>query len=351
MLKFFRTIRQKLLAESRFTKYLIYAVGEIFLVVIGILIALQVNNWNESSNRAIGFKTSLTQLYTAIKIDSEYIYSFRQELIKQIEWIDKIQQNPNSIESKKLLHILYYLDTNPEPISSETAFHLANLEFDPNDKGQNQLAEQISSFVNNGMFTITENRRNAHLAPLLEALGIPSLPTSFRYTSINNFEDIDTSFFSTQDVEDLNNLLTTRAFHNALKSLKLSKQLLTNVSIENYYEDSQSILKSIQQYYPKVKLLLDDIGIIGNALETDWYKSVPMNLVDAQKGIWTLNVQLKDGFIKFRARDSWKNNWGGNLFPTDRLIMNGNNIPVEAGYYKVEINLEDNLYSFTKMEQ
>ena len=126
---------------------------------------------------------------------------------------------------------------------------------------------------------------------------------------------------------------------------------MTNVSIENYYEDSQSILKSIQQYYPKVKLLLDDIGIIGNALETDWYKSVPMNLVDAQKGIWTLNVQLKDGFIKFRARDSWKNNWGGNLFPTDRLIMNGNNIPVEAGYYKVEINLEDNLYSFTKMEQ
>lgn len=47
MLKLFRKIRRQLLSESRFTKYSIYAAGEIFLVVVGILIALQVNNWNE----------------------------------------------------------------------------------------------------------------------------------------------------------------------------------------------------------------------------------------------------------------------------------------------------------------
>ncbi len=46
MLKFFRQIRQRLLNENRFSKYLLYAVGEILLVVMGILIALQVNNWN-----------------------------------------------------------------------------------------------------------------------------------------------------------------------------------------------------------------------------------------------------------------------------------------------------------------
>ena len=46
MIKFFRKIRQQLLVQNRFRKYLIYAIGEIFLVVIGILIALQVNNWN-----------------------------------------------------------------------------------------------------------------------------------------------------------------------------------------------------------------------------------------------------------------------------------------------------------------
>jgi hypothetical protein len=54
MVSFFRKIRQQLLshlpagkAGNRVTRYLVYAFGEIFLVVIGMLIALQVNNWNE----------------------------------------------------------------------------------------------------------------------------------------------------------------------------------------------------------------------------------------------------------------------------------------------------------------
>ena len=46
MLRFLRTLRHRMLAENRVSKYLLYAVGEILLVVIGILIALQVNNWN-----------------------------------------------------------------------------------------------------------------------------------------------------------------------------------------------------------------------------------------------------------------------------------------------------------------
>lgn len=47
MIKFFRHIRQKLLTENKFSKYMLYAIGEIVLVVVGILIALQINNWNE----------------------------------------------------------------------------------------------------------------------------------------------------------------------------------------------------------------------------------------------------------------------------------------------------------------
>ncbi|WP_107037772.1 DUF6090 family protein [Brumimicrobium mesophilum] len=50
MIKFFRKNRQKTLTENRFGKYLVYATGEIILVVIGILIALYINNWNQ--NRA-----------------------------------------------------------------------------------------------------------------------------------------------------------------------------------------------------------------------------------------------------------------------------------------------------------
>jgi len=47
MIKFFRNIRQSLIMENKTSKYFKYAIGEIVLVVIGILIALQINNWNE----------------------------------------------------------------------------------------------------------------------------------------------------------------------------------------------------------------------------------------------------------------------------------------------------------------
>ena len=48
MIKFFRRLRKKLLIANKFNKYLVYAIGEIVLVVIGILIALTINNWNEN---------------------------------------------------------------------------------------------------------------------------------------------------------------------------------------------------------------------------------------------------------------------------------------------------------------
>ena len=48
MIKFFRYIRNTLVKDGKTTKYLKYAIGEIVLVVIGILIALSINNWNET---------------------------------------------------------------------------------------------------------------------------------------------------------------------------------------------------------------------------------------------------------------------------------------------------------------
>lgn len=51
MIKFFRRIRQRLLSENKFSKYMLYAIGEIILVVIGILIALYINNWGADSKK------------------------------------------------------------------------------------------------------------------------------------------------------------------------------------------------------------------------------------------------------------------------------------------------------------
>ena len=50
MINFFRKIRQNMIKENQVSKYILYAIGEIILVVIGILIALQINNWNAEQN-------------------------------------------------------------------------------------------------------------------------------------------------------------------------------------------------------------------------------------------------------------------------------------------------------------
>ncbi|MFT6699485.1 MAG: hypothetical protein ACJAVD_000984, partial [Porticoccaceae bacterium] len=50
MIKFFRKIRYDLMEKNKTGKYLKYAIGEILLVVIGILFALQINNWNNNKN-------------------------------------------------------------------------------------------------------------------------------------------------------------------------------------------------------------------------------------------------------------------------------------------------------------
>lgn len=63
MLKFFRKIRQQLIGEGQVKKYLFYAIGEILLVVLGILIALQINNWNEQNKNRQAENKALTDLY------------------------------------------------------------------------------------------------------------------------------------------------------------------------------------------------------------------------------------------------------------------------------------------------
>ena len=67
MLHFFRKIRRELLAESKFFRYLKYGIGEIILVVIGILIAIQVDNWNEDRKRAGVEEYYLKSLLSEIK--------------------------------------------------------------------------------------------------------------------------------------------------------------------------------------------------------------------------------------------------------------------------------------------
>ena len=67
MFRLFRRLRQRLLFNKQFDKYFFYAVGEIFIVFLGILIALQVNNWNERRKK----RNLEITILKAIKTDLE----------------------------------------------------------------------------------------------------------------------------------------------------------------------------------------------------------------------------------------------------------------------------------------
>lgn len=73
MIKFFRHIRKSLLMENKTSKYIKYAIGEIVLVVIGILLALQVNNWNERRIQRQNENKFLTGINSEFTLNKAYL--------------------------------------------------------------------------------------------------------------------------------------------------------------------------------------------------------------------------------------------------------------------------------------
>ena len=124
MIKFFRHIRQNLIMENKTTNYLKYAIGEIILVIIGILIALSINNWNEHRKLKIEEHNSLIDL--------------RSEIISNIEALTKtIVSHQKSYDAAKKLKDLFNdreaFDNMPDSIFLANYLQmLDNDTFDPN---------------------------------------------------------------------------------------------------------------------------------------------------------------------------------------------------------------------------
>lgn len=92
MIKLFREIRQNLLNEGKTTKYFKYAIGEIFLVVIGILIALQVNNWNIERLNKIEEQSYLKAIKTDLTKDVLQLKEEVSNIIIQLTALENIQK-------------------------------------------------------------------------------------------------------------------------------------------------------------------------------------------------------------------------------------------------------------------
>jgi hypothetical protein len=347
IMKILRNIRQKLASENKVMAYLRYAIGEILLVVIGILIALQINNWN--SQRIEEDKTGLLieQVYSAIKQDNDNLASDIIFYTDQLHDCDILLNTPNSLTDQQLLEMLFYVNAQSKALFEADKF-AEELNFDNIARKHVHLVAQIKNFVNANVYKMSlsgNTLEDDKISKILLKNNITEIVSTFGYSSYFNFHQYNGSF-TKDDFSKVRQLIKLQAFRSPLESVKI--KLASRIeSSTNIIADGKYLVSEIKNEFPNLRLMYDNVGIIGSSLPTAYTKSVPMILVDEHKSIWEINLKLSEGNVKFRTRDSWTQNWGGTTFPRGSLQYFGRDIHIlEPGFYHIKLNLNDNTYKF-----
>ncbi len=123
MIKFFRHIRKRLLTENKFSKYFLYAIGEIILVVIGILLALQINNWNEERKNQKDAHKILLQLKHEFETNNELVdtsIEFHRTRLNAVEGVIDGFETTKNLSADSLKNLVSDLgsDWKYEPIKN-----------------------------------------------------------------------------------------------------------------------------------------------------------------------------------------------------------------------------------------
>ena len=101
MIKFFRHIRRSLINQNKMGKYFKYAIGEIILVVIGILIALQINNWNENRKQGLREASVLDELKQGLESNRDIL---EKRKLQFKEFQSKSKKLIDHLEAKRTYH-------------------------------------------------------------------------------------------------------------------------------------------------------------------------------------------------------------------------------------------------------
>ncbi|WP_242130916.1 DUF6090 family protein [Aestuariivivens marinum] len=233
MIKFFRKIRQKLLSKNKFSKYLVYAIGEIILVVIGILIALQINNWNENRKKnkeeqhylndlKTEFSRNLMTLEHLIK-NSDFYF---ENALKLANYTLTDSLNLSEPELNYLLFnsIIPEVQYRPAPGTLNEILNSGKLEIITNS----ELRSKLSSW--NGILLKVRFQEEEHAYTRLKILDMIYTQGEFR----NGY--IDTNFkkfgLMPRNTESSNiQLLNKQEFDNLISVFYLTGKYLN----ENYY--------------------------------------------------------------------------------------------------------------------
>ncbi|BAO56772.1 DUF6090 family protein [Nonlabens marinus] len=241
MIKFFRKIRKNLLNEGKTTKYFKYAIGEIVLVVIGILIALQINNWNQEYQERNAEKKVIADLKASlINTESQLgdlILIYKSNLERMNYVVDQLNsRRPLDDELKMSFH---HIESYPEPlfeIGVYDNFKINSLQLIKNDR----LKTAIIQFYEAQLPSIGHKLSNN-----MESVVI----TSLMPLNVQNFSYGDNAMMTPNDYE---RLLNNQQYFNAISYMSAIKEFA---------------LSEIQRVLETVKFLIDDVVTYQNQIE------------------------------------------------------------------------------------
>lgn len=232
MINFFRKIRQHLLIENKFSKYLLYAIGEIILVVIGILIALQINTWNEEKKDRIKEQEILLDLVENLEINKKIL----EDNIEQLKLFDKSSEIVlNSIYNK-----LPYTD------SLNFHFHLARV-----PKVKMFLSQTgYEGYKATGLNIVTNKKLKKQILDLFETI-YPN--TLARYETVNEklpeFDNhiVQNFIFINKTLEpiDYEKLFTDHYYISWTRAYKEGRKEVIKMESE-LIEETERVLSSIK---------------------------------------------------------------------------------------------------------
>lgn len=209
MINFFRKIRKKMADDNKPLKYLRYAIGEIILVVIGILIALQVNNWNETRIEQKRINQYAKSLVQDLKSDIEMLKISQFQAKKKFIYIDSLRKyvsiTPYSDLSNTDLYVIAHdIIYRPYLWNRSTLNELKNsggLRYITNDSLQKKLVA-YESFSNHLDEDFEFDKSNSDKADNMMALLLNLNSPYFSEMLISENKNGDDSSFNIYNTEE-----------------------------------------------------------------------------------------------------------------------------------------------------
>jgi hypothetical protein len=244
MIKFFRNIRQSLIKEGKTTNYLKYAIGEIVLVVIGILIALQINNWNTKRLEKI------EEIELLIKLQSEF--ETNQENLKFI-----LKEQENVIEN--LRYLLSHTGPNPIIMPDDSlTICMVTLAYLPKYVPKKGI---LTSAISSGKIAaITNDSLSARLSQWPGELEFYNFAQSVLYDlTKNQILELTSELYPIRNAEIENRVPEQ---NEGINSIKIKKGK-SNIGKSRFSYNQNRILSSIElENYADLKRIDSEISLV-----------------------------------------------------------------------------------------